>query len=99
MADTTVGVIRVTGASDDARTYRILTANSSSSIPSGDSITFKAVFQDNEGNTIKRTIRDAEGNAITLTAIDDMIVLDYNFLEIEATYSGTMPSDLKIFMF
>lgn len=99
MAETTVKVTRVTGVSDDARTYRILTANSESSIPEGDTITFKAVFQDNEGNTIKRTIKDAEGNAVTLTAIDDMIVLDYNFIDIEATYSGTIPSDLKIYLF
>lgn len=99
MAETTVKVTRVTGQSDDARTYRILTANSASSMSEGDTITFKAVFQDNEGNIIKRTIKDAEGNAVTLTAIDDMVVLDYNFLDIEATYSGTMPDDLKIYLF
>lgn len=99
MAETLVKVIRKTGISDDARTYRILTANSSNALPEGDSITFKAVFQDNEGNTIKRTIKDAEGNAITLSAIDDMIILEYNFIEIEATYSGTLPDDLKIYMF
>ncbi len=99
MAETTVNIIRVTGQSDDARTYRVITANSSNELPSGDSITFKAVFQDNEGNTIKRTIKDADGNAVSLTAIDDMIVLDYNFIEIEAIYSGTLPDDLKIYMF
>lgn len=99
MAETTVNIIRVTGQSDDARTYRVITANSSNELPEGDSITFKAVFRDGEGNTIKRTIKDAEGNAVSLTAIDDMIVLDYNFIEIEATYSGTLPDDLKIYMF
>lgn len=99
MAETTVNIIRVTGQSDDARTYRVITANSSNELPEGDSITFKAVFRDEAGNTIKRTIKDSEGNAVSLTAIDDMIVLDYNFIEIEATYSGTMASDLKIYMF
>ena len=99
MAETTVRIKRITGISDDARTYRILTANSSSSMPEGDTITFKAIFQDDEGNTIKRTIKDAEGNAVALTAIDDMVVLDYNFINIEAIYNGTIPSDLKIFMF
>lgn len=99
MAETTVNIIRVTGQSDDARTYRVITANSSNELPEGDSITFKAVFRDEAGNTIKRTIKDAEGNAVSLTTIDDMIVLDYNFIEIEATYSGTMASDLKIYMF
>ena len=99
MAETIVKVIRKTGISDDARTYRILTANSSNALPEGDSITFKAVFEDENGNLIKRTIKDADGNAITLSAIDDMIILEYNFLEIEATYSGTLPDDLKIYMF
>ena len=99
MAETTVNIIRVTGQSDDARTYRVITANSSNELPEGDRITFKAVFRDEAGNTIKRTIKDSEGNAVSLTAIDDMIVLDYNFIEIEATYSGTMASDLKIYMF
>lgn len=99
MAETIVKITRVTGQSDDARTYRVITANSSNELPEGDSITFKAVFKDNEGNEIKRTLKDAEGNTISLTAIDDMIVLDYNFIEIEATYSGTLPDDLKIYMF
>ena len=99
MADTTVNIIRMTGQSDDARTYRVITANSANELPSGDSISFKLVFRDAEGNTIKRTLKDADGNAVTLNAIDDMIVLDYNFIEIEATYSGTLPSDLKIYMF
>lgn len=99
MAETLVKVIRKTGISDDARTYRILTANSSNALPEGDSITFKAVFEDENGNKIKRTIKDADGNAITLSAIDDMIILEYNFIEIEATYSGTLPDDLKIYMF
>ena len=99
MAETTVKVTRVTGQSDDARTYRRITANSANELPSGDSISFKLVFQDEAGNTIKRTLKDADGNAVTLNAIDDYIVLDYNFIEIEATYSGTLPDDLKIYMF
>lgn len=99
MAETTVKIIRMTGTSDDARTYRVITANSESSMPEGDYITFQAVFQDEEGNAIKRTIKDGNGEAVKLEAIDDMVVLDYNFLEIEATYNGTMPSDLKLYMF
>lgn len=99
MAETTVNIIRIVGQSDDARTYRVITANSANELPEGDSITFKAVFRDETGNTIKRTIKDSEGNVVSLTAIDDMIVLDYNFIEIEATYSGTLPDDLKIYMF
>lgn len=99
MAETTVNIIRVTGKSDDARTYRIITANSANELPSGDSIFFKLVFQDEAGNLIKRTLKDADGNAVTLDAIDDYVVLEYNFVEIEATYSGTLPNDLKIYMF
>ena len=99
MAETTVNIIRVTGQSDDARTYRIITANSANELPSGDSISFKLVFRDEAGNLIKRTLKDADGNAVTLNAIDDYVVLEYNFVEIEATYSGTLPSDLKIYMF
>ena len=99
MAETTVKIIRITGQSDDARTYRVITANSANELPSGDSISFKLVFRDAEGNTIKRTLKDADGNAVTLNAIDDYAVLEYNFVEIEATYSGTLPSDLKIYMF
>jgi hypothetical protein len=99
MADTTVNIIRMTGQSDDARTYRVITANSANELPSGDSISFKLVFQDEEGNLIKRTLKDADGNAVTLNSIDDYAVLEYNFIEIEATYSGTMASDLKIYMF
>ena len=99
MAETTVNIIRVTGQSDDARTYRILTADSANELPSGDSISFKLVFRDEAGNLIKRTLKDADGNAVTLNAVDDYIVLEYNFVEIEATYSGTMASDLKIYMF
>ena len=99
MADTTVNIIRMTGQSDDARTYRVITANSANELPSGDSISFKLVFQDEAGNLIKRTLKDADGNAVTLNAIDDYVVLEYNFVEIEATYSGTLPSDLKIYMF
>ena len=99
MADTTVNIIRIVGQSDDARTYRVITANSANELPSGDSISFKLVFRDEAGNTIKRTLKDADGNAVTLDAIDDYVVLDYNFLEVEATYSGTLPDDLKIYMF
>lgn len=99
MAETTVNIIRVTGQSDDARTYRVITANSANELPEGDSISFKLVFRDEAGNLIKRTLKDADGNAVTLNAIDDYAVLEYNFVEIEATYSGTLPSDLKIFMF
>lgn len=99
MAETTVNIIRVIGQSDDARTYRILTANSANELPSGDSISFKLVFRDEAGNLIKRTLKDADGNAVSLNAVDDYIVLEYNFVEIEATYSGTLPDDLKIYMF
>lgn len=99
MAETTVNITRITGVSDDARSYRILTANSASSLPEGDSITFNLVFEDNEGNTIRKTLKDAEGNAVSLSAIDDYIVLEYNFINIEAVYSGTLPDDLKIYMF
>lgn len=97
MADTTLNVISL--AKRDAQSHIILTANSASSMPSGDYISFKAVFQDENGNDIERTITDADGNAVQLTAIDQMVVLDYNFLTIKATYSGTMPSDLKVYMF
>lgn len=99
MAETTVKIKRITGQSDDARTYRVITATSANALPEGDYITFKAVFQDEEGNKIKRTIKDGSGEAVKLEAIDDMVILDYNFLEIEATYTGTIPADLKIFMF
>ena len=99
MAETIVKITRVTGQSDDARTYRIITADSSNELPSGDSISFKLVFRDEAGNLIKRTLKDADGNAVTLNAVDDYIVLEYNFVEIEATYSGTLPDDLKIYMF
>lgn len=100
MADTTVKVIRQTGVSDDARTYRVLTAVSENALPEGDYITFKAVFEDEEGNKIKRTIKDSDGNVAKLEAIDDMVVLEYNFIEIEAVYTGdSVPADLKIYLF
>ena len=100
MAETTVNIEKITGVSDDARTYRIITANSASSLPEGDSISFSLVFRDKDGNLLfKRTLKDADGNAVTLNAIDDYVVLEYNFVEIEATYSGTLPNDLKIYMF
>lgn len=88
-------------AKRDAKAFIVLTAVSESSIPEGEYITFKAVFKDQDGNEIcKRTIKDAEGNEVKLEAIDDMVVLDYNFLDIEATYNGdNMPSDLKIYEF
>ena len=85
----------------DAKAFIVLTAVSESSMPEGEYITFKAVFKDQDGNEIcKRTIKDAEGNEVKLEAIDDMVVLDYNFLDIEATYNGdNMPSDLKVYEF
>ena len=88
-------------AKRDAKAFIVLTAVSESSIPEGEYITFKAVFKDQDGNEIcKRTIKDAEGNEVKLEAIDDMVVLDYNFLDIEATYNGdNMPSDLKVYEF
>lgn len=88
-------------AKRDAKSFIVLTAVSDSSIPEGESITFNAIFKDLNGNTIcKRAITDADGNAVTITSIDQMVVLDYNFLDIEAVYDGdNMPSDLKVYEF
>lgn len=88
-------------AKRDAKAFIVLTAVSASSIPDGEYITFKAVFKDDKGNIVcKRTIKDDEGNEVKLSAIDDMVVLDYNFLDIEATYNGdNMPTDLKVYQF
>lgn len=100
MAETTLNIIDMSGVSDDARTYRILAVNSANELPSGDSITFNLVFRDKEGNLLfKRQLKDAEGNAITISSIEDIVVLEYNFIDIEAVYSGTMASDLKIYKF
>lgn len=100
MAETTLNINQQYGNSDSAGTYRVLTAVSASSIPEGEYIYFKAVFELPDGTTIKRTIKDGAGETVSLTAIDDMVVLDYNFLNIEAVYNGdTMPSDLKIYEF
>lgn len=87
-------------AKRDAQSQIIITANSENEITDGDYIYFKAVFQDENGNTIKRTIKDADGNAVKITAIDSMVVLDYNFLTIEPIYYGTtVPADIKVYMF
>lgn len=100
MADTTVKVIDMSGTSDDARTYRILAVNSASELPVGDSITFNLVFRDNKGTPLfTRQLKDSDGNAITISSINDYVVLEYNFIEIEAVYSGTLPADLKIYKF
>ena len=100
MAETTVDIISMTGTSDDARTYRIIAVNSANELPSGDSITFNLVFRDKKGTLLfKRQLKDAEGNAITISWIEDIVVLEYNFIDIEAVYWGTMASDLKIYKF
>lgn len=85
----------------DSKNFVVLTAVSKSSIPEGEYITFKAVFKDLDGNIVcKRTITDREGNAVQLSVIDQMVVLEYNFVDIEATYNGdNKPSDLKIYEF
>ena len=100
MAETTLNIIDMSGVSDCARTYRILAVNSENELPSGDSITFNLVFKDTNGNLLfKRALKDDSGNAISLTSIDDYVVLEYNFIDIEAVYSGTLPADLKIYKF
>lgn len=100
MAETTVNIIDMSGNSDDARTYRILAIDSASSLPEGDSVTFNLVFRDNAGNLLfKRQLKDADGNAVTISSVDDIAVIEYNFIEIEAIYSGTLPDDLKIYKF
>ena len=99
MAETTLNIDNQ--AKRDSKSFLILTATSESSIPSGEYIYFKAVLKDLDGNIVcKRTITDSEGNAVKITAIDQMVVLDYNFLDIEPIYYGSsMPSDLKVYEF
>ena len=101
MAETTLNLNALDSESRESRTHVILTANSASAIPDGEYIYFKAVFTDSKGTVIcKRTITDNEGNAVKLTAIDQMVVLDYNFITIEPVYYGSsMPSDLKVYQF
>ena len=100
MAETTLNIIDMSGVSDVARTYRILAINSENDIPSGDTVTFNLVFRDSSGNLLfKRALKDADGNAVTLTTIDDIAVIEYNFIDIEAVYSGTLPADLKVYKF
>ena len=96
MAEKTLKIEREYGNSDSARTYRVLTAESASSIPEGEYIYFKAIFK----NGIERTIKDGNGEVVKLTAIDDMVVLEYNFINIKPIYNGdNMPSDLKVYEF
>jgi hypothetical protein len=96
MAETNLTLIQDYEESDTARTYRILTADSASAIPPGEYIYFKAILK----NGIERTIKDASGEAVKLTAIDDMVVLDYNFITIKPIYYGdNKPSDLKVYQF
>ena len=96
MSEINLSIIQKYSESDDARTYRVLTADSASEIPSGEYIYFKAIFE----NGIERTIKDSSGEVVKLTAIDDMVVLDYNFLKIKPIYVGSSkPSDLKVYEF
>ena len=77
-----------------------MAVNSANELPSGDSITFNLIFKDNSGNVLfKRPLKDADGNTITLSSIQDYVVLEYNFIDIEAVYTGTIPADLKIYKF
>lgn len=101
MAETIVNIIDKSGVSDDARTYRILAVNSENELPSGDSVTFNLVFKDIDGSTLfKRQLKDADGNAVTISSINDIAVIEYNFIEIEAVYTGdSVPADLKIYKF
>lgn len=101
MAETIVNIEDLSGVSDNARTYRILAINSENELPSGDTVTFNLVFKDNEGNVLfKRALKDADGNTITFTSKDDYAVLEYNFIDIEAVYTGdSVPADLKIYRF
>ena len=100
MAETTLNIIDMSGVSDCARTYRILAIDSASELPSGDSVTFNLVFRDTNGNLLfKRALKDDSGNAVTLSSIEDIAVLEYNFIDIEAVYSGTLPDDLKVYKF
>lgn len=99
MAETTLTINNQ--AKRDSKAFLILTATSDSSIPEGEYIYFKAVLKDLNGNVVcKREIKDSEGNTVKITAIDQMVVLDYNFLDIEPIYYGSsMPSDLKVYEF
>ena len=99
MAETTLTINNQ--AKRDSKAFLIVTATSESSIPSGEYIFFKAVLKDLNGNVVcKRVITDSEGNTVKITAIDQMVVLDYNFLDIEPIYYGSsMPSDLKVYEF
>ena len=99
MAETTLNIDNQ--AKRDSKSFLIITATSESSIPADEYIYFKAVLKDLDGNIVcKRTITDSEGNAVKITAIDQMVVLDYNFLDIEPIYYGSsMPEDLKVYEF
>ena len=100
MAETTLNIIDMSGVSDCARTYRVLAISSENELPSGDSVTFNLVFRDTNGNILfKRALKDADGNAVTITSIEDIAVIEYNFIDIEAVYSGTLPADLKVYKF
>lgn len=100
MAETIVKIDDMSGVSDNARTYRILAINSANELPEGDTVTFNLIFKDNNGNLLfKRQLKDSDGNAVTLNSIEDIAVLEYNFIDMEAVYTGTIPADLKIYKF
>lgn len=100
MAETILKIDDKSGVSDNARTYRILAINSASELPDGDTVTFNLIFKDENGNLLfKRQLKDGDGNAVTISSKDDIAVLEYNFIEIEAIYSGTLPDDLKVYKF
>lgn len=104
MAETIIeskDILDFSGVSDNARTYRILAVDSANELPSGDSISFNLIFKDNAGNVLfKRALKDENGNVITLSSIQDYVVLEYNFIDIEAVYTGdSVPADLKIYKF
>ena len=104
MAETIIeskDILDFSGVSDNARTYRILAVDAENEITEGDSITFNLIFKDNNGNVLfKRQLKDADGNAITFTSKNDYAVLEYNFIDIEAVYTGdSVPADLKVYKF
>lgn len=101
MAETILEIKDLSGVSDNARTYRILAVDAENEITEGDSITFNLIFKDNNGNVLfKRPLKDGEGNVITFTSKSDYAVLEYNFIDIEAVYTGdSVPADLKIYKF
>lgn len=101
MAETIVKIEDLSGVSDSARTYRILAINSENELSSGDTVTFNLIFKDNSGNVLfKRALQDADGNTVTLSSIQDYAVLEYNFIDIEAVYTGdSVPADLKVYKF